>query len=72
MLPRLFATDDSVATAVLGPVLGVVFFAPGAQKMLGWFGGWFLGNGGLPYRTDAYIRPAPFLAIAPSCSAGRG
>jgi putative oxidoreductase len=39
MLRKLFATDDDIATAILRLVLGVVFFAHGAQKMLGWFGG---------------------------------
>lgn len=40
MIRRLYATDDSTATAVLRLVLGVVFFAHGAQLMLGWFGGY--------------------------------
>src|SRR5437868_11332540 len=39
MVRKLFATDDNTATAILRVVLGVVFFAHGAQKMLGWFGG---------------------------------
>lgn len=39
MFRRIFATDNSIATAILRLVLGIVFFAHGAQKMLGWFGG---------------------------------
>jgi uncharacterized membrane protein YphA (DoxX/SURF4 family) len=39
MFHRIFATDDSVATTILRIVLGIVFFAHGTQKMLGWFGG---------------------------------
>ena len=39
MLRKLIATDDDVASLVLRVVLGIVFFAHGAQLALGWFGG---------------------------------
>jgi putative oxidoreductase len=65
MLNKLFATDDSIAAAILRLVLGVVFFAHGAQKMLGWFGG-FGFSGTMGFFTGAMHIPAPlaFLAIA--------
>ncbi|MGD0497002.1 MAG: DoxX family protein [Bryobacteraceae bacterium] len=39
MFRKLVSTDNDVATAILRIALGVVFFAHGSQKMLGWFGG---------------------------------
>ena len=39
MLKRLMNTTSDVSFTILRLVLGVVFFAHGAQKMLGWFGG---------------------------------
>ena len=39
MLKRLMGTSNDVSFTILRVVLGVVFFAHGAQKMLGWFGG---------------------------------
>src|SRR5712692_8558234 len=73
MLRRLLFTDDSKATAFLRLVLGVVFFAHGAQKLLGWFGGpGFSGSLGL---FTGYLHiPAPFafLAIAAEFFGGLG
>jgi putative oxidoreductase len=39
-MKRLMNTNKDVAFTILRAVLGVVFFAHGAQKMLGWFGGY--------------------------------
>jgi putative oxidoreductase len=73
MLRKLVATDDNTATAILRLVLGVVFFAHGAQKMLGWFGGYgFSGTMGF-FTTQMHI-PAifAFLAIAAEFFGGLG
>jgi putative oxidoreductase len=37
---RLVATDNSMSMLVLRLTLGIVMFPHGAQKMLGWFGGY--------------------------------
>jgi len=39
-MKRLVSTSNDVALTTLRLVLGVVYFAHGAQKMLGWFGGY--------------------------------
>jgi len=73
MVRKLFATDDDAATAILRLVLGVVFFAHGAQKMLGWFGG-FGFSGTMGFFTGMMHIPAPlaFLAIAAEFFGGLG
>jgi putative oxidoreductase len=73
MTRRILATDDSTATAILRLVLGLVFFAHGAQKMLGWFGG-FGFSGTMGYFTGSMHIPAPlaFLAIAAEFFGGLG
>jgi putative oxidoreductase len=38
-MKKLMSTGNDVALTILRVVLGVVFFAHGSQKMLGWFGG---------------------------------
>src|SRR5713226_9550060 len=73
MIRRLYATDDSSATSILRLVLGVVFFAHGAQKMLGWFGG-FGFSGTMGFFTGMMHIPAAlaFLAIAAEFFGGIG
>ena len=73
MIRRLFATDDSIATSILRLMLGIVFFAHGAQKMLGWFGG-FGFTGTMHFFTGVMHIPAPlaFLAIAAEFFGGIG
>jgi putative oxidoreductase len=39
MTNKRLRTDSDIATATVRLNLGVVFFAHGAQKLLGWFGG---------------------------------
>src|SRR6202790_3287123 len=63
MIRRLLATDDSTASAILRVVLGVVFFAHGAQKMLGWFGGYGF-SGTMGFFTGTLHIPAPFAFLA--------
>jgi putative oxidoreductase len=63
MIRKLLETDDNTATAILRLVLGVVFFAHGAQKMLGWFGG-FGFSGTMGYLTGPMHIPALFALLA--------
>jgi putative oxidoreductase len=73
MIRRLLATDNSTATAILRLVLGIVFFAHGAQKTLGWFGGSGF-SGTMAFFTGTMHIPAAFafLAIAAEFFGGLG
>ena len=73
MLRKLTATDNNAATTVLRLVLGVIFFAHGAQKMLGWFGGYGF-KGTMGFFTGVMHIPAlfAFLAIAAEFFGGLG
>ena len=73
MIRKLFATDESAATAILRVTLGVVFFAHGAQKLLGWYGGYGL-SGTLGFFTGVLHVPVPlaYLAIAAEFLGGLG
>lgn len=70
---RLFATPNDAAIATVRFVLGIVFFAHGAQKMLGWFGGYGFSATMNSFTHRMHI-PAPFafLAIAAEFFGGLG
>ena len=61
----LFKTDNDVSAFLLRVLLGVVFFPHGAQKVLGWFGGYGF-SGTMGFFTGMLHVPAlfAFLAIA--------
>ena len=73
ILREVCATDNSTATAILRLVLGLVFFAHGAQKMFGWFGGLgFSGTMGFFTGTIHILAPFALLAIAAEFFGGLG
>jgi putative oxidoreductase len=73
VIRKLTTTDNSPATAIIRIVLGLVFFAHGCQKMLGWFGGYGF-SGTMGFFANALHIPAPFafLAIAAEFFGGLG
>src|SRR5438874_8819721 len=73
MLRKLISTDNSTAITILRLVLGIVFFAHGAQKTLGWFGGYGF-TGTMGFFTGAMHIPTvfAFLAIAAEFLGGLG
>src|SRR6516164_11455231 len=72
MFRKLIATSNDFTYTIARLVLGVVFFAHGAQKMLGWFGG-FGFTATMGFFTQMHI-PAPlaFLAICAEFFGGLG
>ena len=63
MFRKLISTSDDYTITVARLVLGLVFFAHGAQKMLGWFGGYgFAGT--MNFFTQMMHIPAPFAFLA--------
>src|SRR6202007_47044 len=63
MFRKIINTSDDFTLTILRLILGIVFFAHGAQKALGWFGGYgFTGTLGL--FTSVMPPPAPFAFLA--------
>ena len=73
MISKLFQTPDDMVVTLMRLVLGVIFFAHGSQKMLGWFGGYGL-KGTMGFFTQTKHIPAVFayLAIAAEFFGGLG
>jgi putative oxidoreductase len=63
MIRKLMATDNDAAITILRLALGVIFFAHGAQKMLGWFGGYGF-SGTMGFFTGVMHIPAVFAFLA--------
>jgi putative oxidoreductase len=63
MLERLIRTEEDGTLALLRVVLGVVFLAHGAQKVLGWFGGAGL-QGTIEFFAQQLHIPAPLAVVA--------
>jgi putative oxidoreductase len=59
----LFKTNNSFAPTLARLTLGIVMFPHGAQKVLGWFGGYGF-NGTLHSFTDQMHIPAVFAVLA--------
>ena len=63
MFRKLLATSDDWTLTLLRLVLGIVFFFHGAQKALGWFGGYGF-SGTMGFFTGMLHIPAPFAFLA--------
>ena len=59
---KLLSTSNEFTLTIVRLVLGIVFFAHGAQKMLGWFGGYGF-HGTMGFFAHMGI-PAPFAFLA--------
>jgi len=73
MFRKLIHTTDDSALTIVRLVLGVIFFAHGAQKTFGWFGGYGF-SGTMGFFTQGMHIPAPlaFLAICAEFLGGIG
>jgi len=64
-MKKIFQTNESNASTIIRIVLGLILFPHGAQKMLGWFGGYGF-NGTMGFLTSTAGLPwiMAFLVIA--------
>ena len=69
---KILSTSNDFTLTILRLLLGIVFFAHGAQKMLGWFGGYgFHGTMGF-FEHSGIPAPLAFLAICAEFFGGLG
>jgi putative oxidoreductase len=59
----LFATSDELTLTIARLILGIVFFMHGAQKTLGWFGGYGY-HGTMQFFTQSMHIPPVFAFLA--------
>jgi putative oxidoreductase len=62
-MKALFKTNQEIAPLILRTLLAVVMFPHGAQKALGWFGG-FGFDGTMKFFTETMHIPAPLALLA--------
>jgi len=73
MFSEILCTSDNLILTLLRLTLGIVFFAHGSQKMLGWFGGYGFKNTMAALTTQVGIpTPFAFLVIAAEFFGGLG
>lgn len=63
MFRKLLASSDDWTLTLLRLVMGVIFFAHGAQKTFGWFGGYGF-SGTMGFFTHMMHIPVPFAFLA--------
>jgi putative oxidoreductase len=63
MFRKLLSTTDDWTVTLLRLVMGVIFFAHGAQKVLGWFGGYGF-SATMGFFTSMMHIPAVFAFLA--------
>jgi putative oxidoreductase len=62
MFKKLLQTQDDISSFVLRVLLGIVMFPHGAQKLLGWFGGYGF-SGTMGFFTDKMGIPVVFAFL---------
>jgi putative oxidoreductase len=73
MFHKLFSTSNDFVLTIVRLVLGVTFFMHGAQKMLGWFGGYgFHATMGVFTQHMGISAPLAILAICAEFFGGLG